>query len=431
MREDTEFRKYCCKDSHATLLASYSLERELAELNLLKLYHRIVQPLAQVIIGLNMRGIMLDTSKRDAAVTSIEKEIDEAQEMVDELLGRKINVRGEAFGYFLFEELELTGGKRTKKGKWKTDEKTLNEAAKKHPDIAPLINTAITIREKKKLIETFLSVQISEDGRIYPTFRIGPSTGRLACRRPNLQNVPEGVCREMYVAPTGKKFVYADYSQIELRILALLAHDELLLQVFASGKDVHDANARVLFKLSSTDVITYSQRVFAKVFIYGLMYGAEVSTIVSNLQRGLKGGIASFAVVQEMSNNFFAAHPAIVKFRSKLKLDVISHRRLTNVFGRPRVFFGPLANIIREAYNFPMQSAAADIVNLAMIDTDKEIPGAMILQIHDALILEVGEQDASGIAIRLKEILERPIVEFNNYRFPAKVKIGGSWGDFN
>ena len=423
-----QFKVYNCKDSFATLLASQTLKEDLQELKLMQFYNEIVQPLADLIIKINLRGLYVNIEAQNAAILSLEEEISQLQSELNEIAGREINVGGDSLKSWLFEDIGIKIPKKTKTGKAKVDEDTLRSL--KYPELTEVVQLILDIRSKKKLKKTFLEglTPDIETGRTYSNYRIGPATGRLACKKPNFQNIPEGVARSVFCSPPGSKFIYADFSQLELRILALLAHDVPLLEIFKEGKDVHDANARDLFSKKPLEEVSSRERYFAKTFIYGLNYGGSIETI-----RGRGSEVfhdISEKLMHEAAARYFAAHPAIATFRSWIQNELKTKKRLVNAFGRPRVFFSPPTEALRQGYNFPMQSGAADIVNVKMLQIEKEIPGALRLQVHDSIILEVPEQEvAEGVRI-VQEILEERVKEFGGYSFPAKVLIGNNWGEF-
>lgn len=429
-QEELRFREYCCKDSNVCRLAIYEELKELEEFGLRSFYDEIVQPLAKVIVGMNLRGLPTSEKALDEATTSLNKEIEEQQRDLDGLIGRPINVNGDALGEFLEDDLGLKKLERTKKTKKVTlKEDALKKLGGLYPELMPLFDLVLTVRSKKKLVNTFLSREgLGDDWRMYPNFKIGPVTGRLACKKPNFQNYPEGVSRKIFRVGPGFKFVYGDYSQVEIRILAILANDVPLLLAFANGLDIHDTNARDIFGLALDQIVGSRQRYFAKTFLYGLNYGGTIETI-----RGRGSEVFHDIPIEIMDNaakRYFDAHPAILEFRKGIEVKLKASRKLVNAFGRPRVFFGPAKDIIRAGYNYKMQAGAADLMNTSLILVDKEFPGSLVLQVHDSLMLEVPESEAEEVAKGLKGILERPVKEFGDYSFPSKVIVGDSWGDF-
>jgi|SRR5579863_1955806 len=431
MSDDLTLLTYNCRDALSTVLSAEPLLRELETDGLSEFYFRIVQPMAQIIVKMNRKGIFVDTAKRNAAVTTVEAEIEELEHKFADLVGRPMNVNGAEFGDFLFGELGLRGSRRGDSGRWQADEETLKRVLREYPDVAPAINMGLDIRAKKKIISTFLLHAIpEEDSRVHPSFKIGPTTGRLACRRPNFQNHPAGVCRSVYCAPPGFVLVGADYSQLEIRILAVLANDAPLLEAFANGWDIHNTNAWVLFGLEQGSPVTKLQRVIAKMFLYGLMYGADDDTLHTNLCRDIPEGVP-MSVVKTMTSRFFAAHPAIRAFRTVLENNVRTKRRLVNAFGRRRLFFGEIQSAIRQGYNFPMQGGGADLISDRMIKLDREIRIPPVLQVHDFVAYEVEESRGQEHAVVLKQVLEEKCPELSGYSFPVETKVVQNWAQFD
>lgn len=436
VRDDEEFRRYCCRDSQATLLASYGLEKELGELGLTKFYHEIVQPLTHVIIGMNLRGLPVDEKALNDALDpdnpqSLTSELKQLQYDLNELVGKDLNVNADEFKDFLFDELGLPPVARTKTGQGRADKAALKKLAVQYPDLSPIFHISLKIRNRQKLKSTFLDKEFIEDNwRLYPNYKIGPDTGRLACKKPNFQNYPAGIARMIFRVRPGKKFVYADYSQVELRILAILSQDTLLCEAFARGEDIHDVNARHLFSIPLDQTVEPRQRFFAKIFVFRLNYGGDPSgEALQEVGSELFADVSADFLTQA-SVNYLKLHPGIMLYRAHLGNQLRSTKKLFNAFGRPRVFFGPVKDTIRQAYNYPMQSGGADLMNTSLILLDKEIPDSIVLQVHDSAMLEVDEDKAEQAAKTMQGVFERPIKEFGDYSFPAKVLIGDRWGEF-
>jgi DNA polymerase-1 len=440
--EEEDFRLYCCKDSHATLLAAYGLKDEMREDNLLGFYERIQQPLAQLLVKVNLRGIPIDRDSLLNASLTLDSEVNELQDKLDFIIGRPLSrskpsfVNSEQFADFLFDEIGIPVVGLTAKGKRQINKAILAKIAKENTDIAAVMQLALDIRKKSKLASTFIRKKgIQPNWRLYSVFRIGPTTGRLASRQPNLQNWPDGVARSVVRAPKGYVFVYGDYAQLELRIVAILAQDEPLLRVFAEGLDPHDQNAKDLFGPNvqfdpKTGKVITKQRVFAKRYIYLLNYGGDISVLEHKGDELLE--LISIEEMRAASIRYLQAHPALFAYRARLEAELRATRRIVNVYGRPRIFFGRLDDSIRAAYNFPMQSGAADLVNTRLLQIERAIPGKLILQVHDSVMLEVKDDGAQVEETKhqLKEILEAPQAEFGGVGFPAEVKVGEAWSDF-
>lgn len=250
--------------------------------------------------------------------------------------------------------------------------------------------------------------------------------------KPAFLTIPKGIARDIYAAPPGKIFCYADWSQLELRILAILANDIPLLEAFAQSEDIHMNTARDL--MGPTEWAKFDEkmqarvRFFAKMFIYAMNYGGSIETVMESGAEVFKN--VSLEVMKAMERRYFAAHPAITAFRRQLKRTLYRDHKLVNIFGRPRIFFADPTKALRSAYNFPMQSSGADLMNKCMIELDKRIPNSIVLQVHDALVLEVDEDKGERTLEIMKEVLEAPVPELNNHIIPVDAKLGKRWGEF-
>lgn len=424
-------KTYNAFDSLATQLCMRSLLQELKEQKLEKFYFEHVMPIARVLIDINAKGMYIDQEMRSRAIREVDQEIEQLQQAVNEMVGREINVDGNEFVDFLFNEVGLKPVARTAKTRKPSLKKdALFKLMAQYPDIALLFETVYNLKKKRKLKSTFLEgIEPDDDGRVHPSYRIGPVSGRVSCKKPNFNNIPEGISRKVFVAPPGYALVFADYSQIELRVMAVLSGAKALLDAFARGEDVHERNARLLFGIPPGQAVSKRQRFFAKMFVFALIYGASVSG-----EGLIEVGAEMFhdvprKVVEDAGRRFLEANPEILQFRAKIKAELIRTKRLVNVYGRPRVFFGEIKDVLRAAYNTPIQSAAADTLNRAMIKVAKRWPKTIVLQVYDSLMMEVREEAAQDIAGEVKEILEAPVPEFGGYSFPAKVSVVHSWGD--
>lgn len=429
MSED--FRLYNCKDALATVLAEQGLRKELEEEGLEWYYNTLVQPLAHVILNINSKGIWVDVEAKEAANSDLEEKIRVKKEELNTIAGKEMPIMGDAVGTWLFEELGLPKGKRSvKTKKWSTDEKVLRRVIEAEPKAASICNLLLEARGLSLLKNTFLRAAEFTDsnGRLHPNFRIGPVTGRLSCARPNLQNVPPGTCRSVYAAPPGFAYIGADYSQLELRIFAILSKCKRLLDAFAQGKDVH---AEVTKALLEKDSVTKEERREGKRFVFGMIYGAQEPTLVQVAYdilevAGLPSGRASVRIAM---TNFFAMYPEAKTFMRSCGEQVLQKRKMYTAMGRPRIFFGNVKDALGEGGNYPMQGGASEIVNRSMIELDASQPDSMVLQVHDFILLEVPEQDIVQSTAIMKEALERPVKEFDNMSFPVEIKVGKNWAE--
>mgnify|MGYP001580043743 CR=1 FL=1 len=419
---DSDFIKYNCKDSLVTALSSLQLMDELNENKLMEFYDTIVHPLSRIVINMNKKGIRIDESKITLAIKAEKESIVEMERDLFAITGQVLEVNSSKnIGNYLYNEIGIKN-----KGSQSTDRDTLLKICEKVPEISEVCHLILDIRNKKKLVSTFLEgMNIGENGKCYPSFRIGPVTGRLAARKPNFQNIPAGISREVFVPHDGNVFIYADYSQIELRIIAILSNDTVSLDSFKKGDDIHSQNARDLFGVVE---VSNSQRHFAKSFIYGLIYGGSMSTILSMASNNSSG--LSLVNMEKCKERYYYLHPNLIKWRENIELELRSRRKLVNSFGRPRIFFGNVNESIRQAFNFPIQSNAADMLNKKIIEIDNLMPNSLVMQVHDSIMLEVPKSMSLSCMSKVKKILESPVKELSNYSFPVNSKIGCNWGEF-
>jgi DNA polymerase-1 len=399
-------------------------------------------------------------------LTRYEKERAELQEEIYKLAGETFNLNSpKQLGVVLFEklkvqEMESGGSKKIKKtagGKLSTKFEVLEEMKDNHP----IVKYILEFRDKEKMINTYLEpllVYSQFDERIHTTFiQTGAQTGRFASINPNMQNIPvrgeEGVeLRKCFVADKGKVLLAADYSQIELRIAAMLSGEAYLQKVFNEGKDIHTSVAMKMFKKEETE-ITKDDRNAAKAMNFGILYGMGVTSIKNTLK-------VERNVAQAFYDSYTLVLPSLVKY---LK-DTIQYARdmgyTETLYGRRRKIPELFSNIPmirasgeRFAMNAPIQGTNADIIKLAMSDfkkvcvergwceefdaktREKISPKvAFILQIHDEIIYEVDEDIKDEVGAELKKVmenvLERHIPKHKYLPVPivANVKFGQNWG---
>jgi DNA polymerase-1 len=392
---------YAAEDADITLQLHQTLSAKLAETDsLYKVYTDIEQPLVPVLLQMEEAGVLIDRQMLATQSTELAKKMFELEAQAHELAGGPFNLGSpKQLQQILFEKLELPVIRKTPKGQPSTAEDVLAELA----DDYDLPRVIINYRSVSKLKSTYtdkLPLQIAAStGRIHTSYHQAvAATGRLSSTDPNLQNIPirtpEGRrIRQAFIAPENYLLLAADYSQIELRIMAHLSADEGLLKAFAVDQDVHQATAAEVFETALDDVTT-DQRRSAKAINFGLMYGMSAFGLAKQL--GIGRGQA-----QEYVNLYFDRYPGVKAYMENTRELAREQGYVETVFGR-RLYLPEInarnANrrqyAERTAINAPMQGTAADIIKLAMIDVqswlDKEKPaGRMIMQVHDELVFEV------------------------------------------
>lgn len=391
-------------------------------------------PFTLTLLAMEKEGIAVDTAVLEAFKKEVAREIASLTEQIHTLSGTIFNLNStKQLGVILFETLGLPSGKKTKTG-YSTDEQVLEGLRNAHP-VIPLL---LQYREYHKLYSTYIEPLIAlamndPSSRIYTSFvQTGTATGRLSSKNPNLQNIPVKTAlgqriREAFVAPEGKKLIGIDYSQIELRLLAHFSGDEVLVEAFKNGRDIHMQTAIALFG----EETAAAKRHIAKTVNFGLLYGMGQKKLSDTL------GITT-KEAKEIIERYFETFPSVKGYFAGVVEQAKSVGYVETLLHRRRYFdFAAATPMLKAAYeresvNTVFQGSAADLIKLSMnkIDTMIRTEGLrarMLLQIHDELIFEVDEDVADQYAIRFVEVMEN-ILEL---RVPLKTSmhIGNHWGE--
>lgn len=391
------------------------LEDKLDEYHMLDLYNEIEIKLSKVLSDMEIVGFVTDKKVLEDLKENIDKDIDKITEEIYELAGSEFNINStKQLGEVLFKDLDLPVIKKTKTG-FSTNAQVLEKLRDKH-QIIPKIER---YRELFKLRSTYiegLEKAIDEDGRIRSTFRQNiAATGRLSSQDPNLQNLPiktdEGrLIRKAFRAGEGKILIDADYSQIELRILASLSGDRHMIEAFKEGVDIHTKTASKVFH-TDLDKVTKRQRSEAKAVNFGIIYGISDYGLSQNLNIPRKEA-------KEYIDNYMASYPSIKEYMDSIVEKAKEDGYVETLFKRRRYVpeinsrnFNVRSFGQRVALNTPIQGTAADIIKIAMIETDKNLKKAgldakIVLQIHDEIILEVDESSKDEAIKILRESME-------------------------
>lgn len=391
------------------------LEDELEEYHMLDLYNEIEIKLSKVLADMEIVGFVTDRKVLEDLKENIDKDIEKITEEIYEIAGSEFNINStKQLGEVLFKDLDLPVIKKTKTG-FSTNAQVLEKLRDKH-QIIPKIER---YRELFKLRSTYiegLEKAIDEDGRIRSTFRQNiAATGRLSSQDPNLQNLPiktdEGrLIRKAFRAEEGKILIDADYSQIELRILASLSGDRHMIDAFKDGVDIHTKTASKVFH-TDLDKVTKRQRSEAKAVNFGIIYGISDYGLSQNLNIPRKEA-------KEYIDNYMASYPSIKEYMDSIVEKAKEDGYVETLFKRRRYVpeinsrnFNVRSFGQRVALNTPIQGTAADIIKIAMIETDKNLKKAgldakIVLQIHDEIILEADEACKDEAIKILRESME-------------------------
>ncbi len=424
-----------------------AMEKRVQGEGLWELYEHIELPLIPVLEKMKKTGIILDTSYLKKLSKKLHTELASLETSIYKHAGVEFNINSpKQMGEILFDTLELKpkNAKKTGGGQRSTKESELEKLIDEHPIIADILR----YRELKKLVSTYidnLPDMVGSDGRIHSTLlQTGTSTGRMASKDPNLQNIPirteEGrMVRGAFVAEKGYQLVAIDYSQIELRIAAIMSQDKSMIEIFKSGQDVHSGVASRVFGVSEVEV-TADMRRKAKVINFGILYGMGVNALRTNL-----GEETSRAEAQEFLNAYFNTFTRLAEYLEETKSFAREKGYTETMFGRRRHFPGISSSIPfiraqaeRMAINAPIQGTGADCMRVAMRQIHDYIEGLkksdevrMLLQVHDELVFEVKDSEVKSVVPELVKIMEAALEGKETFGVPlvADVKVGENWNE--
>ena len=429
--------EYACEDADITLRLKNKLEPELEKYGATKLFREIEMPLMPVLAEIEMTGVRIDTASLKETSTILTKRMLEIEERIYELAGEHFNIASpKQVGDILFGKMKIIEKpKKTKTGQYVTSEEVLQTLKGKHQIVADIL----AHRGLKKLLGTYIDALpklINErTGHIHTSFnQTVTATGRLSSSDPNLQNIPvrgeDGKeIRKAFIPEDGCLFFSADYSQIELRVMAHLSGDENMIEAFRSGHDIHAATAAKIYK-RAIDEVERDQRTKAKRANFGIIYGITVFGLAERLE-------ISRDEAKQLIEGYFESFPKVKEYMEKAKEEARQNGYVTTLFGRRRY----LADINsanatvrgfaeRNAINAPIQGTAADIIKVAMIRIHnrfkaENIRSKMILQVHDELNFSVYPEE--------REQVERIVMEEMEKAFQMQVPLvadsgwGGNW----
>jgi len=407
-----------------------AIEEKLAgEEKLWWLYKEVEAPLQHVLALMEWRGITLDVGYLKVLSDELANELSILENEIQELAGQSFNLNSrDQLEIILYDKLGLKPSKRTAKtGKRSTSASALETLIGSHP----IIEKILQYRELAKLKGTYLDplpkLVHPQTGRLHTRFhQTGTVTGRLASSDPNLQNIPIRTAagrkiRRGFVAAREHKLVVADYSQIELRVLAHLSGDENLRRIFLEGHDIHTQTAAWMFGIEDEDVDVFQRRA-AKTVNFGVLYGMSAHRLSRQLGIGHKEA-------QSFINRYFESYPGVRRYIEETLETARSRGYVETLFGRRR-FISELNSHARNAreaaeraaFNMPIQGTAADLIKLAMVALDKKLPreAGLLLQVHDELIVEVPQHSANEVAQIVSEVMEN----IWKLEVPLKVDIG-------
>ncbi len=433
--------EYAAADADITLRLAQKIRPELADLGLAGLMNDMEMPLVPILTDMERYGVKIDTPFFAQTSQELALRLGELEKEIHEIAGRPFNVNStQQLSDVLFLELDIPHErlKKTKSGHYSTRASVLEEI--RPLDKTGIIDKIMEYRELGKLKSTYvdaLPLLVNErTGRIHTSFnQTGTVTGRIASQNPNLQNIPIRTTvgqqiRRGFVPKEGHVFVAADYSQIELRILAHISQDEALLNAFREDQDIHRTTAAAIHDVEVEEV-TYNQRRFAKAVNFGLIYGMGPFRLAQSTDLTL-------GEAQAFIKTYFARFPGVKKYLDETKDLAADRGYVETLFGRRRNFpvlqgggkskgSPDVRRAEREAINHPIQGTAADIVKLAMIQLDEHLKlsykARMILQVHDELVLEVPESELDEV----KQLVEETMSGAYQLDVPLKVEANSGY----
>ena len=434
-----EAKVYACEDAHVTYLLYEYFWPRLKEEGLWRVFEEIERPLIFVLARMEMAGVRVDVPYLEALSQELAGELKELEEKIFALAGERFNLNSSRqLGFILFEKLGLPKLKKTpKKTAYSTDNEVLEELSLHH-ELPRLVLRYRTLAKLKSTYVDALPKMINpETGRIHTSFnQTVTATGRLSSSDPNLQNIPvrgeEGAkIRKAFVPEEGWLFLSADYSQIDLRVLAHYSGDETLIEAFKRGEDIHRRTAAEIFGVSPEEV-TPEMRRMAKTINFGIVYGMSPFGLAKELKIGRREAKAFI-------ERYFERYPGVKRYMEEIVAEARKKGFVETLFGRRR----PLPDINspnrvarefaeRTAINTPIQGTAADIIKLAMIRLDKTLEEKglktrMLLQVHDELLFEVPSEELEEV----KEIVRQQMEGVVELKVPLKVNlaVGKNWAE--
>ncbi len=425
---------YVARQAAAALYSGPVIEKQLKDEGMSALYEKIEMPVVFDLCRMEQTGIGVMKEALKKYGDDLTGEINTLQEEIYALAGKKFNILSpKQLGEVLFDDLKLPGAKKTKSG-YSTSADVLEKLSAEYP----IVEKVLSYRQLTKLKSTYaegLAACISPDGRIHGTFnQTITATGRISSTEPNLQNIPVRMelgraIRKVFVPKEGCVFVDADYSQIELRVLAHMSGDEGLIEAYRSAQDIHALTASQVFHVP-LDQVTPQLRRNAKAVNFGIVYGISAFGLSEDLSISRKEAM-------EYINHYFKAYPGIKEFLDRMVDEGRTNEYVTTMFGRRRPIpelkssnfmqrqFGE-----RIAMNSPIQGTAADIMKIAMTKVNKrlkeeQLKSRIVLQVHDELLVEAPKEECETIKLLLREEMQSAA----DLRVPLEVSVseGQSW----
>jgi DNA polymerase-1 len=430
---------YSCEDADITLMAYHVLKPMLEDASLVQLLKKVEMPLVPVLMKMEMTGVCVDKKKLRNLSASFGNQLKRLESRIYLIAGEEFNIRSsQQLGHILFEKLNLPVQKKTKKKTaYSTDVNVLTALADKHELPELILRHRTLAKLKSTYTDALLDLVHPETERIHTSYnQTVTATGRLSSSDPNLQNIPirtdQGMeIRRAFIPRDGWTLVSADYSQIELRILAHYADDEILIKAFKDDEDIHTRTATEVFQVFPS-FITPELRRQAKVINFGIVYGMSPYGLSKELDISRK-------MAKTYIDNYFARYKGVKRFVDQTISTARNTRKTSTLLGRIRHLpdINSANKTVREfaertAINTPIQGTAADLIKIAMINVDaafseRGLKTAMLLSVHDEIVFEVPPEELEAVKKLIKEIMEG----IWDLKVPLKVNVasGGNWAE--
>ncbi len=423
-------KTYACEDADVAMILGKKLNSQLEELKLISVFREIELRFIEVLARIEMNGVRVDTTLLGDLSVEFEKSLEQVAKEIYGEIGFEFNLNSPLqLREVLFDNLHLPMKKLTKTGEASTDVEVLNELSKFHPVPQKVLEHRGLAKLKSTYVDALPKLINPETGRIHTSFnQVGASTGRLSSSEPNLQNIPiktvEGKrIREAFVPEEGLYILSADYSQIELRLLAHFSEDKSLLEAFSAGSDIHNRTASEIFGVSE-DLVSPDMRRLAKTINFGIIYGISPFGLAKQLG-------TSSSIAKSYIEEYFKRYGSVKSYMEKSIEEAQKQGYAVTILGRRRPIpelksrdralrgFGQ-----RTAINTPIQGSAADIIKIAMIRIHEKLKtglkSRMILQVHDELLFEIHESELDELSKVIREAMEGAW----KLRVPLQVDIG-------
>ena len=427
-----KIRIYACEDADITLRLHEILKKVLDRDELTEIAKTLEFPLMEVLAKMELHGIRLDREMLKEFSETLRHDLQDLEQEIYEKAGTEFNINSpQQLGEVLFDKMGLPAGKKTKTGQYSTSESVLSKLEEEYEMPGLILEYRALSKLQSTYVDALPKLINEETGRIHTDFNQHiAATGRLSSSNPNLQNIPIRTkrgreIRKAFTADEGFKLLSADYSQVELRVIAHISEDENMIEAFRNDEDIHSRTAKEVFDLDSIEEVDSNQRRKAKEVNFGIPYGVSAYGLANRL--GIENSEG-----KDMIDQYFERFPGVLKYINETKQFAQEHGYVKTLLGRRRYIrdinsgnWNRRSFAERTAINTPIQGTAADIIKLAMINIDEFLEEnnfrtRMLLQVHDELIFEVPEEEQETVPAILKELMESAY----ELKVPLKVDMG-------